>query len=157
MAVPNRVNRGYLPFNLILNKERYISNKCLIEIKENKLYVDDIKINSFLIKPDKFVIIKGQHFTSREAASQIRTYRRFIPTGMDDYTYFAEDGFYSLSKDDVKHTTGASSAEIKFDVEFSVEARRIWIKVEKRHPVKFAVENGLRSNEIISLTLSRFS
>jgi len=108
-------------------------------------------------KPDGFVVIISQHFTSKEAASNVRVYRKFNPTDEDDYVYFIENGFYSLSKDEVRHLTGAQNAEVKFDVKFSVEAKRVWIKVEKQNPVKFAIEYGLYPDEIISLTASRLS
>lgn len=54
--------------------------------------------------------------------------------------------------------SGARSAEVKFEVEFSVPYENIWIKIEKNHPVKFAVEHGLQTDEIIGrLSLEKIS
>ena len=44
-------------------------------------------------KPDGFVVIISQHFTSKEAASNVRVYRKFNPTDEDDYVYFIENLF----------------------------------------------------------------
>jgi len=157
MAEPKTKGKGYIPINLVLAEGGTTSNKCVVEIENNKLYVDRQEVNSFSIKPDGFVIITAQHFTSKESASNVRVYRRFNPPEEDNYVYFIENLFYSLSKNEVRHLTGASNAEVRFDVEFSVEAKRVWVKVEKQYPVKFAIEDGLNPDEIISLTVSRLS
>ena len=149
--------KGYIPLSLVSTGGRTTSHKCVVEIENNRLYIDGQEVNSFSIKPDGFVIITSQHFTSKEVANNVRVYRRFNPTEEDNYAYFIENGFYNLSKDEVRHLTGASDAEVRFDVEFSVEAKIVWIKVEKQHPVKFAIEYGLDPDEIISLTVSRLS
>ena len=157
MAGPKTRGKRHIPLSLVLVGGRITSNKCVVEIENNKLYVDGREVNSFSIKSDGFVIIISQHFTSKEVANNVRVYRRFNPTEEDNYAYFIENGFYNLSKDEVRHLTGASNAEVRFDVEFSVEAKRVWIKVEKQHPVKFVIEQGLDPDEIISLTVSRLS
>ncbi len=155
---PKTKGKQYVPFGLIAKKRDVTINKCEVKIVDNKLNVDNREVNSFLLKDNDFVVIKAQHFTSKERASDVRTYRRFIPSNksQDNYVYFIEDGFYDLPKDEIRHISGAASAEIKFEVRFSVEIRFVWLKIEKGHPVKFAIEHGLQPDEIIgSLNVER--
>ena len=158
MPPPKTNTKSYIPLGAVIAEGRFNANKSIVEIKNEKLYVDDREVNSFLLKPDGFVIIKAQHYTSREKASAIRTLRKFAPTEDDNYAYFLEDGFYSLTKNEIRQISGANSAEIKFEVEFSVEAKFVWLKIEKNKPVKFAIEYGVNSNEIIGgIYLDRIS
>ena len=60
-------------------------------------------------------------------------------------------------KQEIRHISGATSVETKFQVTFRVEAERVWLKLEKRHPVKFAIWDGLYTDEIIEISLERLS
>lgn len=153
MQTPKTKGKQYIPLNFVTSQEKII-NKCKVKFFNNKLYVDDREVNSFLLN-NNYVIIKAQSFMSRERAAEVRTLRIFSPRETDNYSYFIEDGFNSLSQDEIRHVSGAYSAEVKFEVKFSVESSRVWIKIEKQHPVKFAVENGLSSDEIIEISLER--
>lgn len=153
MQPPRTKGKQYIPLGFITSQEKIV-NKCKVKILNNKLYVDDREINSFLLN-NNFVIIKAQSFMSRERAAEVRTLRIFTPRETDNYAYFIEDGFYSLSQEEIRHVSGAYSAEVKFEVRFNVELSRVWIKIEKQHPVKFAIESGLSSDEIMEISLEK--
>src|SRR3989338_4880614 len=156
MQPPKTKGREYTHLLQVLGENRLNVNKCFIEIINNRIYIDGREVNGFELK-DGFVIITGQHFTSREKTSEVRMLSRFIPGYVDNYIYFLEDGFYDISKQEIRHISGATSVETKFQVTFRVEAERVWLKLEKRHPVKFAIWDGLYTDEIIEISLERLS
>ncbi len=155
MDPPKTRGKGYIPINFVMINRQVISNKCQIGFSDNKLYVDGSEVNSLLLEGNGYVLIKAQHFTSKQVANEVRTLRRFIAHEEDGYVYFLEDGWYGLSSNEIRHISGATSAEVKFEVKFSVPAIRVWIKVEKQHPIKFAIEAGLYPDEIIEIVLDR--
>lgn len=96
---PKTRGMPYIPLARIVKDKNSIINKCEVGIKNNRIYIDSREINSLFLRDDKFVIIKAQHFTSKEGTNDIRTHRRFLPAQEDDnYVYFLEDGFYSMSQ-----------------------------------------------------------
>ena len=155
MDAPKTKGKQYTPFALILDREKLVLNKCVVEIRNNKLFVEDREVGSFIIEKKKSVFIQADHYRSRRASSSIRSLRAFLPGESDDYTYFLEEGFSKLSKEDLQHLSGATTAEVRFNVKFRVLVERLWIKVEKQHPVKFAIEGGLDSDDIIEITVER--
>ncbi len=155
MDPPKTKGVDYIRLYDVNEVEKLKFNKCEIEIKDSKLYVDGREVNDFILDGNS-VIVKAQHYTSKEFVSDIRTLRRFVPWNEEDnYVYFLENDFYNLSPSEIRHISGASGADVKFQVEFIVDLRRVWIKIQRNHPLKLAIYEGLSSDEIIEISLER--
>ncbi|GEM_PF-2621259 len=154
-VAPKTVGKGYIPLDLISStSEAQTVNSCKVSLKNGRLLVDGRQVNSFFFQEKGLVIIKSVHFTSQEHANEVRTFRRFTASEHDNYVYFLEEGFEdTLSLKELRHLSGAVSADRKFVVRFVVPASRIWVKIEKQHPVKFAIESGLSPKEVIEVVI----
>lgn len=156
MGEPKTRGKEYFPFILLLDNGFMEINKCNILLNNNKLYINGEEVSGFLIS-NKNAIIQAHHYTSREKASIVRTYRAFIGVEEGTYVYFLENSFRSSSQNEIKHITGAASAEVKFNIEFIVPCERIWIKIQPGFPVKYAIADGLSCEEIFKISLEKIS
>ncbi len=143
----------YISLNQIKELGKLEAYKCSIKIENNKLFVDEREINSFLLNK-KNVILQAQHFTSRENANKVRQTRNFS-CDPEEYLFFLEEDFNQLDKKEIKHLSGAQDAEVKFEIKCSIPLYRVWLKIEKNHPVKYAIQGGLESKEIIEISVER--
>jgi len=155
MELPRLKTKGpqYIPLDQIISLGKLEAYKCDIEIKNKSLFVQGRKIPGFTIDKNQ-VILEGYHFTSREDAIFVRQYRTFSPSDQEDpYSYFIETGFNKIDPKEIRHLSGAGSAEVKF----IVPTHRISLKVQKDHPIKYAITNGLEADEIIEISVERIS
>ncbi|MBS3167934.1 hypothetical protein J4216_02335 [Candidatus Woesearchaeota archaeon] len=156
MRRPSTKGPQYIPLDQIIELGNLDAYKCQIEIKNKKLFVDEREISGFLLD-GKNVIIKGQHFTTRELGTQIRQYRQFTALSPEHHIYFVEDDFNSISESEIRHLIGATDIGIKFEVTFTVPTYRVFIKVQKNHPLKYAIKGGLEAEEVIKNIAEKLS
>jgi|SRR3989344_2540053 len=158
MGAPRTINKEYIPLAQLIAEGIINVNSCNLEFKNNKLIIDNQEVNGFNFNlKDNYVVINGITYTSKDEAAAIRSIREFRPKYGGTYYYFLETGFDFSSVSQIKKITGAADAEVEFQVSFSVLSNRVWIKPERNHPLKFAIEGGISSDEIISISVSRLS
>jgi len=150
---PGAENKSYVKLtDLIKSKEHRLTvNKAILEYSPSKeIFYDGKKIQGLQIKEKSFnvnVELTAEHYTKEKFLKNIYGSREIynskeMKTGLDRYCYFAEPGkLNARSMDEIKKILGAYSAESCITVKLLTTVGKIWIRVERGKPAKFAIES----------------
>ena len=147
---------GYIELSDITAKGRMIFRDFIIELRKNSVFLNGKPIQGITVSiPDKLAIIKGTHYTSWEAATQIRLTNEFAPSQADPFVYIAEPGkMTGWSEAAIKRELNAAAANTEVNVKVAVPIKRVWIKV-LRYTAHFAIRGVVSGNDILELSIQR--
>ncbi len=125
----------------------------VFELKEDKLFVNSIPLQGLQFV-EKYVRITGEHYTSWENATQIKSTKRIDPSIGDPFVYISEPGKMKLWKEkEIRKELGCASANTEVKLTVLVPIERVWIKVFRR--VAHYAIIGMMSKEILKLAIQK--
>ncbi|MBT7332045.1 hypothetical protein HN799_02125 [Candidatus Woesearchaeota archaeon] len=149
---PGAENKSYVRLtDLIKSKEHRLTvNKAILEYSPSKeIFYDGKKIQGLQIKEKLFNFnaeLTAEHYTWKESLKDIYNSKNIysskeLKNSQDSYCYFAEPGkLNGQSMMGIKKILGANSAESCITIKLLTTVGKVWIRVERGKPAKFAIE-----------------
>ncbi|MEM4266295.1 MAG: hypothetical protein QXX65_04440 [Candidatus Woesearchaeota archaeon] len=154
MTIPGGGYSGYFQLKEIIEKRMLSAKKILFEFKDNAIYANG-KVLQGLVVADNYARITGIHYTSWEAATQIRSMMRIEPSLDDPFVYISEPGAMAGWPEElIKKELGAAAANTEVRLVIIVSPERVWIKTS-RNVVHYAIAGILSREEIAKLSIQR--
>ena len=130
---------------LVIDKEK-------LELRNNeRVYYADREIQGVKVIFGEFftnIEITGEHYASEKSIREIyqnkaliSSRNRLINFGLDPYCYLAEPGkLNNQNINEIRKILGARDAEGCITVKIILNINRVWIRVKRNYPAKFAIE-----------------
>ena len=152
--IPGGGYGGYVPLRVIVEEKRLKAGKVFFEMKEGNVLAKGKILQGLRIKGEE-AVITGDHYTSWEKATQIRSRERIEPSLSDPYVYISEPGkMDNWPEKAIRKELGCSRADTKIKLSLVVDIERVWIKAS-RFVAHYAVEGILTRDQIIKLKIQR--
>ncbi len=154
MTVPGAGYRGYVQLKTIVEKGELFAEKVYFEFKNNAVYANG-RVLQGLVIIGNLARINGIHYTSWEAATQIRSMTRIEPSLDDPFVYISAPGaMKGWPEELIKKELGASAASTEVRLIVFVPVERVWVKAS-RNVVHYAIAGILSSQEIKKLDIQQ--
>ncbi len=154
MAIPGLSYGGYVRLVDIVSKITFANKKILFEFKNNLVYANG-KVLQGLIISGEYAQITGNHYTSWENATQIRSTRRIEPSLDDPFVYLSEPGkMNDWPEHLIKKETGAIFADTQVKLMILVPINLVWIKAS-REVVHYSISGIVTATEIKDIVIQR--
>lgn len=152
--VPGAGYGGYIPLKVIVAKQKLTVKKISFEFKKGYVLANEKTLQGLRIKKED-VIITGDHYTSWEKATQIRSMMRIEPSLNDPFVYISEPGkMDGWPEKLIKKELGAFSADTKVKLSLIVAIERVWIKAS-RLVAHYAIKGILTRDQMIKVGIQR--
>ncbi|MEM2916494.1 MAG: hypothetical protein QXT19_04015 [Candidatus Woesearchaeota archaeon] len=154
MIVPGAGYGGYFQLKKIVEEGILRAQKISFELKGNLVYVNGKALQGLVVF-DNHARITGIHYTSWEAATQIRSMMRIEPSLEDPFVYISEPGaMKGWPEELIKKELGAAAANTEVKLIVVIPIDRVWIKAS-RNVVHYAIAGILSREEILELHIQR--
>src|SRR3989338_5433945 len=153
MILPGAGYGGAISLNEIVENKILQRDRIILEIINELVYVNKKQLQGIKIVKNS-VYISGVHYTSWEAATQIKSMKRIEPSLNDPFVYISEPGKMSCwSEELIKKELGSLSAGIEVKLTVVVPVSKVWIKIS-RFVAHYAI-SGVLSKEIIRINIQK--
>lgn len=154
MAIPGLNYGGYVRLGDIVSNTTLADKKILFEFKSNLVYANG-KVLQGLVIIGEYAQITGNHYTSWENATQIRSTGRIEPSLDDPFVYLSEPGkMNDWPEHLIKKETGAIFADTQVKLTLVVPINLVWIKAS-REVVHYSVSGIVAAAEIKDIVIQR--
>lgn len=152
ITTPRQVVGEYMPLSELVNAGTLAFKKTILQLRGAEILLNDRPVQGVTVTPP-VVTIRAEHYTSWEAATQIRSTGAISPVSpADPFAYLLERGLLGgKGPKEIRKIVGAVNADTLIMLTVRVPITHVWINAVPGRPVKFAVDGGIRAQKIEEL------